>query len=92
MVTFIHYVVCFETGQLLVLNLFKASSPQSSSLYFLFQVPVLYTITVCRLLLKCDGTRAETRFRLSAKRTNPFKSSGVVSSVDCCHPRCALRL
>ena len=25
---------------------------------------------------KCDGTRAETRFRLSAKRTNPFKSAG----------------
>jgi hypothetical protein len=22
--------------------------------------------------LKCDGTRAETRFRLSAKRTSPF--------------------
>jgi len=30
----------------------------------------------CRLVLKCDGTRAETRFRLSAKRTNPFKSAG----------------
>jgi hypothetical protein len=30
-----------------------------------------------RLRLKCDGTRAETRFRLSAKRTNPFKSAGV---------------
>jgi len=29
-----------------------------------------------RLLLKCDGTRAETRFRLSAKRTSPFKSAG----------------
>jgi hypothetical protein len=28
-----------------------------------------------RLRLKCDGTRAETRFRLSAKRTIPFKSS-----------------
>ena len=27
-----------------------------------------------RLLLKCDGTRAETTFRLSAKRTSPFKS------------------
>jgi len=27
--------------------------------------------------LKCDGARAETRFRLSAKRTSPFKSSGV---------------
>ena len=26
--------------------------------------------------LKCDGTRAETRFRLSAKPTSPFKSSG----------------
>ena len=30
-----------------------------------------------RLSLKCDGTRAETRFRLSAKRTSPFKSAGV---------------
>jgi len=28
------------------------------------------------LRLKCDGTRAETRFRLSAKRTSPFKSAG----------------
>ena len=26
--------------------------------------------------LKCDGTRAETRFRLSAKRTSPFKAAG----------------
>jgi len=26
--------------------------------------------------LKCDGTRAETRFCLSAKRTSPFKSAG----------------
>jgi hypothetical protein len=29
-----------------------------------------------RLRLKCDDTRAETRFRLSAKRTSPFKSAG----------------
>ena len=38
------------------------------------------TCTTCisdtRLRLKCDGTRAETRFRLSAKRTSPFKSAG----------------
>jgi len=27
--------------------------------------------------LKCDGTRAETRFRLSTKRTSPFKSAEV---------------
>ena len=30
----------------------------------------------CKLRLKCDGTRAETKFRLSAKRTSPFKSAG----------------
>jgi hypothetical protein len=29
-----------------------------------------------RLHLKCDGTRTETRFYLSAKRTSPFKSAG----------------
>ena len=34
-----------------------------------------------RSQLKCDGTRAETRFRLSAKRTSPFKSAwGLQSS------------
>jgi len=33
------------------------------------------TNVVGRLRLKCDGTRAETRFRLSAKRTSPFKSA-----------------
>ena len=31
---------------------------------------------VCRLRLKCDGKCAETRFRLSAKRTSQFKSAG----------------
>ena len=33
-------------------------------------------IHITRLRLKCDGTRAETKFRLSAKRTSPFKSVG----------------
>jgi len=32
--------------------------------------------SIGRLCLKCDGTRAETRFRLSAKRTSPFNSPG----------------
>jgi len=31
---------------------------------------------VSRLRLKCDGASAENRFRLSAKRTSPFKSAG----------------
>jgi len=33
-------------------------------------IPVIYT------LLDCDGARAETIYRLSAKRTRPFKSAG----------------
>ena len=32
--------------------------------------------SACRPRLECDGTRAETRLRLSAKRTCPFKSAG----------------
>jgi hypothetical protein len=32
--------------------------------------------SISRGQLKCDGTRAETRFLLSAKRTSPFKSAG----------------
>ena len=36
-----------------------------------------YINSICvKLRLKCDGTSAETRFRLSAKRTSPFKSAG----------------
>jgi len=31
-----------------------------------------------RLRWKCDGTRAETRWSLSAKRTSPFKSAGAL--------------
>jgi hypothetical protein len=34
-------------------------------------------VAVSRLRLKCDGTREETRFHLSPKRTSPFKSAGV---------------
>jgi hypothetical protein len=33
-------------------------------------------LTSVRLRLKCDGTRAGTTFRLSAKRMSPFKSAG----------------
>ena len=40
----------------------------------------LYSFDVCRtvhrrLRSKCDGTRAEIKFRLSAKRTSTFKSA-----------------
>ena len=33
-------------------------------------------VFLLRLRLKRDGTRAETRFRLTAKRTSPFISAG----------------
>ena len=35
-----------------------------------------FYISIGRLRLKCDGTCSETRFRLPAKRTSPFKSAG----------------
>jgi len=35
------------------------------------------TVFGVRVRLKRDGTRAETRFRLSPKRTSPFKSAGL---------------
>ena len=43
-----------------------------------FQYEALHTfiLAVSTGQLKCDGTRAETRFRLSAKRTSPFTSAG----------------
>jgi hypothetical protein len=34
------------------------------------------TLFSCRLRLKCDGTHAETRFRLSAEQTSLFNSAG----------------
>jgi len=37
---------------------------------------IVKSFVMCKLRLKCDGTRAETRFSLSAKRTSPFKSAG----------------
>jgi len=52
-------------------------------------MPRPINIRCIRLPLKCDVTRAETSFRLSAKRTSPFKSAGGVSSVDYWQPRCA---
>ena len=33
-------------------------------------------LRIVEVSLKCDGTRAETRFRLSVKRMSPFKSAG----------------
>ena len=68
---------------------FKSDNRQSYKKNNKYQF--LYTYS-CRGQLKCDGTRAETRFRRSAKRTSPFKLAGGVSSVDYWQPRCAHQL
>jgi hypothetical protein len=41
------------------------------------------TLSVVILRLKCDSTRAQTSFCLSAKRTSPFKSAGVGGGGGC---------
>jgi hypothetical protein len=56
---------------LLPLHAFKAWTGTTAPLPYLTQHSV-----GGRDQLKCDGTRAETRFRLSAKRASPFKSAG----------------
>jgi len=42
----------------------------------IFAMSVRTSVHISRLRLICDDTRAKTRFRLSAKRTSPFKSAG----------------
>jgi hypothetical protein len=38
---------------------------------------ISFPLAAGRLRVKCDGTRADTRCRLSAKRASPLKSAGV---------------
>jgi len=40
--------------------------------YAALRLHMAHVYTSLRGQLKCDGTRAETRFRLSVKRTSPF--------------------
>ena len=50
------------------------SSTYGQNIIYIYIYNILQLLrTAC---LKCDGTRTETRFGLSGKRTNPFKSAG----------------
>ena len=53
-----------------------SSAFSRSLLPILFKVVLLLTFFSCKGKLKYDGTRSDTRFRLSAKRTSTFKSAG----------------
>ena len=88
---FLHSAICLEV------SLFRWTSqcifPRNSRVQMIL-CAMLHGIAhsiICRLLLKCDGTRAETRFCISAKRTSPFKSARGegFSSVDCWQASCA---
>jgi len=58
-------------------NILRCTVLQTSNLPCL----ISSVLRICGILrLKCDGTREETIFRLSAKRTSPFKSA--VASVQ----------
>jgi hypothetical protein len=54
------------------------SSPSTGAVSFLQpSMNIVYSQwAITRGQLKCDGTRAEIRFRVSAKRTSPCKSAG----------------
>ena len=57
-----------------VFNYFELHELGSCTLFRSWKVHASVSASIT-LRLKCDGTRAETRFRLSAKRTSPFKSA-----------------
>jgi len=50
--------------------------PNIKCVLWFFFTNLVWNISHSRGQLKCDGTRAETRLCLSAKRTSPFKSAG----------------
>jgi len=52
---------------------FQPDSFNMAWIMYSFAINVSYRRICVRLRLKCDGTRTGSRFRLSAKRTNPFK-------------------
>ena len=51
-----------------------ATLPYATTQYFIHHAYGVFSNDRPRLI--CDGTRAETRFRLSAKRTSPLQAAG----------------
>ena len=65
-----------EDALRMICNVFWCTS---CILFFVLKFAWYESITALsagRVQLKCDGTHAQTRFRLSAKRTSPFKLAG----------------
>jgi hypothetical protein len=61
-----------------VLSFYQTSTITNLKHSIGFSLLYILSSDLCgRLRSKCNGTSAETRFRLSVKRTSPFKSAGV---------------
>jgi hypothetical protein len=79
------HLVIRDTQALVVLGLVCADASQrglehrlySNAMHLCRRAGVTRRCQWCRLRLKCEGTRTETRFRLSTTRTSTFKSAGV---------------
>jgi hypothetical protein len=82
---YVHYVSCSFASKHYVI-IWRSDDSWTKNCKWLEMVEELDTFTAfalrirgkprSRLRLKCDGTPAETRFRLSAKRTSQFNSAG----------------
>jgi len=75
---FVSFLVLFQHSASVWQRLLNSAGHiQISSWYIKAMVTHNCAFVGVRGQLKCDGTRAETRFRLSAKLRIPFKSAGV---------------
>ena len=63
------FIVIDSVTPILILNLNRIFINVSLTVY-------AHVVTVRRARAEPDGTRSETTFRLSPKRTSPFKSAG----------------
>jgi hypothetical protein len=64
-----------ETNNVLCIYINKFHFQQNALCCFTIQITQCLVLKIGRPRLKCDGTCTKTRFRLSAKRTSPFKSA-----------------
>ena len=83
-------VLCLQLTLRLLNPLYVNCVPQTLVRRSLYQYVFRFGWDGSKLLLKRDGTRAETRILLSTKRTSPFKSAG--SSVQSTTGRRALHI
>ena len=71
-----HLTSCIPTEFNLYLAVSLTTVPSDVLTFHVRKLLSLFHCLWRRGQLKCDGTRTETRFRLSAKQASPFRSAG----------------